>query len=45
MRPHAQHFDDVLFFQHLMNQPVLDIDAAGICALQVPKKFFKCGGF
>lgn len=28
MRPHAQHLDDLIFFQHLVHQPVLNIDAA-----------------
>jgi hypothetical protein len=33
--PHAKYLDDMLFFEDLIDKPVLDVDAAGICASQV----------
>ena len=41
MRPHTQNLDGLLLFKHLIHQSVLNIDAAGICAFQIPKEAFK----
>lgn len=41
MRPHAQHFDDTLLSENLIYQPVLDVDAARICPVQIAEEFFK----
>ncbi len=44
MGPHADDFDDFLFLQDLVDQAMLNIDAAGISARQVTHQFFKSGG-
>ena len=43
MRPHANDFYDSLFLQYLIDQSVLNIDAAGIGAGKVAHQFFKPG--
>ncbi len=40
MRPHTEHFYDVLFFDDLIDQPVLDIDAMRVCPGKVAHRFF-----
>ena len=40
MRPHPDDFNGLKIFQNLINQPVLDIDPAGIGTGQVADKFF-----
>ena len=40
MRPHPQYLDDFFSLYHLVNQPVLDIDASGIGACQVADQLF-----
>jgi hypothetical protein len=33
--PHTQYLDDMLFFENLIDESMLDVDAAGICASQI----------
>ena len=40
MGPHAQHLDRRLFTQHLVDQPVLQGETAGVCAGQIADQFF-----
>jgi hypothetical protein len=40
MRPHAQDFDDSLFFKNLINKPVLDVNTARVGACQITNQFF-----
>lgn len=40
MRPHPDDFDDAFFFVNLVDEPVLDVDAPGICAGEVSDEFF-----
>ena len=40
MGPHADHFHGADFFQDLIDQPMLDVDAAGIGTRQIAHKFF-----
>jgi hypothetical protein len=41
MSPHAQHFHYAFGFEDLLNQPVLDVDTAGIGASQIAPKLLK----
>jgi len=41
MGPHAKHLNRVLFLEDMIDKPMLNIDTAGVCALQVAKKFFE----
>lgn len=41
MGPHAKDLDDALIFDDLIDQAVLNINAAGICAAQIPQESFK----
>ena len=45
MRPHADHFDHAIFFDDLIDEAVLDVDAPGIGACQIPNQLFKRGLF
>src|SRR5438132_11003840 len=38
--PHADKFDDAVFFQNLIDQPMVDVDATGISACQIPDQLF-----
>ena len=40
MRPQAQHLHHVHGLQHLVDQPVLDVDASGIGASQIADQLF-----
>lgn len=40
MCPHPDDFDDAFFVVNLVDEPVLDIDASGICAGEVADEFF-----
>jgi hypothetical protein len=40
MRPHSNDFHHFLFGQHLVNQSMLDVDAAGIGAGEVADQLF-----
>lgn len=35
MRPHPKDFHDVLIFEHLIDAPMLDVDAARIGSLEI----------
>ncbi len=37
--PQADDLDDLLLFVHLVNQSVMDVDAAGIGAFQIAYQF------
>jgi len=41
MGPHAEYLHDAFVFQNLIDKPVLNIDAAGICAFQIPQEFLE----
>lgn len=41
MGPHAKDLDDAFVADDLIDQAVLNINAAGICAAQIPEEFFK----
>src|SRR5437867_12251822 len=41
VRPHANHLDDALLLQHLVYEPVLNIDTTRICSGQVANEFLK----
>jgi len=41
VRPHPQHLDDAFFFEHLIYEPMLDIDPAGVGAFQITKKLLE----
>ena len=41
MGPHANDFDDAFFFQDLIHEAMVDVDAAGICARQIADQLFK----
>jgi hypothetical protein len=41
MEPHANNLHDFLFFQDLIDQPMLDIDAARVCAIEIAHQLFK----
>ena len=41
MGPHAKHLDDALFFDDLIDEAVLNINAAGVCAAQISDEFLK----
>jgi len=41
--PHANHFYDPLFLQHLINQAVLNIDSPGIRACQISDELLERG--
>lgn len=40
MRPQTQNFDGLLFFIDLIYQPMLNIDSAAICAVQITDQLF-----
>ena len=40
VRPQAEHFDDALSIQNLIDDTVLDIDAPRICTRKITDKFF-----
>lgn len=35
MRPHPKDFHEVLLFEHLIDEPMLDVDAARIGSLEI----------
>ena len=41
MSPHAQHLDNTFLSDHLIDETVLNVDAAGACAAQVAEQLFK----
>jgi hypothetical protein len=41
MRPHPDHFDSPLILEDLVDETVLNVDSARICADQITNKFFK----
>jgi hypothetical protein len=41
MRPHAKYLHNTLVFDDVINQAVLNVDAAGISAPQIAEEFFK----
>jgi hypothetical protein len=41
MRPHPKDLDDAFLFQDLIDQAVLNVNAAGVCAAQIPDEFLE----
>lgn len=41
MRPHPKDLDDAFRFEDLVDQAVLNINAAGVCAAQIPEEFLE----
>jgi len=41
MAPHSKHLDGTLTFHDLIDEAVLNIDAARVCAAQIPEEFLK----
>lgn len=41
MGPHANYLDRLFLLQNLIDQPVLNVDAPGICAFHISQEFFK----
>jgi hypothetical protein len=41
MGPHPDHFNDMILFQYLIDESMLDVDPAGIGAFEVADQFFK----
>jgi len=41
MGPHAEHFNDAFVFHDLIDQTMLDINAAGVRAAQIAEKFLE----
>lgn len=39
MAPYSQHFHSVISCDDLIDEPMLNIDSPGVCALQVTHKF------
>jgi hypothetical protein len=39
MRPHPKDLDGALLFEDLVDQAVLNINAAGVCAAQISRSF------
>jgi hypothetical protein len=43
MGPHAEHVDDLVFGEDLVDQSMLDVDPAGVAAGQVPDQLLEPG--
>jgi hypothetical protein len=41
MAPHAEHLDSTFVFDDLIHEAMLNIDAARVCAAQIPEEFLK----
>jgi hypothetical protein len=41
MRPHPKDLDGALLFEDLVDQAVLNINAAGVCAAQISEEFLE----
>jgi hypothetical protein len=41
MRPHPKDLDGALLFEDLVDQAVLNISAAGVCAAQISEEFLE----
>ena len=41
MTPHPQHLHNLLLGKHLINQPMLDVDASGKSSMQIAHQSFK----
>jgi hypothetical protein len=41
MGPHAKHLDGTLVLDELIDEAVLNINAARVCAAQIPEEFLK----
>jgi hypothetical protein len=41
MRPHPKDLDDAFLFEDLIDQAVLNINAAGVCAAQIPEELLE----
>jgi hypothetical protein len=41
MGPHTKHFDNAFVLNDLIDETVLNIDTARVCAAQIPEKFLK----
>lgn len=40
MRPKAEHLHDMLRLEHLINKPVLNVDATRVCVRKITNQLF-----